>query len=459
MTSRAANWTNKSVRLLAGREDPVEAMGNVTRDVVVRAIDDGWAGPPFDPIELAERHGIRVEPSDDVREARLVPIGSSRFRIEFNPSRSRRRVRYSIAHEIAHTLFPDCADSIRNRATGSARGRGDDWQLEALCNVAAAEILMPAGTLPALDTNQVVLERILELGEKYDVSTEAMFIRFVQMSDVSCATFAASRAGAARAGRNPTYRVDYMIGSDAWPFPVRGCLMPEGDSIASHCTAVDFTWTGEETWRRPRKRLHVGCVAIPPYPGSGIPRVIGIAVPATGESKERARLQFVTGDATHPRGGGEKLVVHVVNDRTPNWGGRGFARELAREHPGVQESFRVWAGTRRANLSLGGVHFDRVGEEIHVASMVCQHGYGPSPRPRIRYAALRTTLRTVADYASEHRLSIHMPRIGTGAAGGSWEIIEELIRSAVVAAGVSVTIYDQPGSAWAPSAQGSFEFS
>jgi hypothetical protein len=37
-----------------------------------------------------------------------------------------------------------------------------------------------------------------------------------------------------------------------------------------------------------------------------------------------------------------------------------------------------------------------------------------------------------------------MPRIGSGQAGGSWWIIEELINDTLVNRGICVTVYDLP---------------
>ena len=44
----------------------------------------------------------------------------------------------------------------------------------------------------------------------------------------------------------------------------------------------------------------------------------------------------------------------------------------------------------------------------------------------------------------ELKASVHMPRIGTGHAGGSWEIIEELVLDTLVHQGVPVTVYSLP---------------
>ena len=78
--------------------------------------------------------------------------------------------------------------------------------------------------------------------------------------------------------------------------------------------------------------------------------------------------------------------------------------------------------------------------------MVAQSGYGPSKHPRIRYIALRRALAFVTQAALDTNATLHMPRIGTGQAGGSWTIVEELIRDECALQGVSVTVYDLPGA-------------
>ena len=145
MSATVEVWTNESVLKFADGREPVQALVEAARTLILNAIDEGWSGPPFDPMKLAELKGIHVSPRGDIPDARTVPLGQNRLAIEYNPMRPNARVRYSIAHEIAHTLFPDCAAKVRNRELHG--GGKDDWQLEALCNIAAAEILMPAGSM------------------------------------------------------------------------------------------------------------------------------------------------------------------------------------------------------------------------------------------------------------------------------------------------------------------------
>ena len=82
----------------------------------MNAIENGWSGPPYDPSQLADLLNISLIPTEDVADARTRTI-SNKLHIEFNPNRPPARLRFSIAHELAHTLFPDCAHAVRNRAT------------------------------------------------------------------------------------------------------------------------------------------------------------------------------------------------------------------------------------------------------------------------------------------------------------------------------------------------------
>ncbi|MCT2277673.1 hypothetical protein M3G91_08560 [Micromonospora chalcea] len=54
-----------------------------------------------------------------------------------------------------------------------------------------------------------------------------------------------------------------------------------------------------------------------------------------------------------------------------------------------------------------------------------------------------TSPTAVADRAEELGASVHMPRIGCGLAGGSWQRIEPLIRQALSDRGIPVTVYDR----------------
>jgi O-acetyl-ADP-ribose deacetylase (regulator of RNase III) len=425
---------------MAGDKDPVEEVIRRARDVVRFASDAGWTGPPFDPLVLAEILKLPVTPREDVRDARTVPLGKEDIRIEFNPNRPAMRVRYSVAHEIAHTLFPDCAKMVRNRAVYH-EVTGDDWQLEALCNVGAAEFLMPAGSMAVLTVQDVKAEQLREARHKFQVSTEALVIRVAKMSSVPCAAFCASRVEhGLHSGR---HRLDYLIGSPTWSIGVgHGTLLPERSAVAE-CVAIGFTASRRERWPD-GTTVAVECVAIPPYPKRVSPRVAGLAIGGHRAAVPEPLLLEVRGDAMSPRGEGIHIIAHIVNDATPNWGGGGFAAALARRYPTVQDDFREWVSRTPRALALGHTHFTKITERLGVFHMIAQHGYGPSPKPRIRYAALQNCLAALSATAPKAQAAIHMPRIGTGQAGGTWEVIRDMITETVCAQGLRVTVYDPP---------------
>lgn len=440
MHAHAEKWTNPSVKKLAGDDDPVRAITKRAREIVLDAIDKGWSGPPFDPLSLSDLLNLRTVPRSDVRDARIVPEGDG-VCLEYNPSRPRGRVRYSIAHEIAHTLFPDFQEQVRNRASRHEM-KGDDWQLETLCNIAAAEFLMPIGSLGGFSQQDLNIDRVLQLRKEYDVSTEAVLLRAVHATEVPCAVFAASKA---EEGPNEGhYFVEYMIPSSVWNFPISKKAALQPSEVIGHCSGIGFTAKG--SLKLGTETLYTECVGIPPYPGSSFPRVAGILTSQDPQTKAGLRITFLKGDATRPAATGKKIIAHVVNDATPNWGGHGFAQAIKAKWPASQEAFRKWVEESPERLSLGNTHVADVDSETAIASMICQKGYGASTKPRLRYFALEACLQGLHKMATKRTASIHMPRVGCGQAGGSWFLVRELIASVLLSERVPVSIYDLPNA-------------
>jgi O-acetyl-ADP-ribose deacetylase (regulator of RNase III) len=441
--SKTGRWSHESVSSLAGDRDPVAVITELARDLVMRAMDAGWSGPPFDPISLAREFlHLDLVANDDVADARTVPLHDG-VRIEFNPNRPRERRRYSVAHEIAHTLFPDCSARIRNRGSHHADPKSHDWQLETLCNIAAAEILMPIGSLPTISPSAFTIEALTRARPKFDVSMEAVLIRAVHVANFACGMFVASRVESGVHGGK--YRIDYGISSQDWRSPAsRGQVLPS-ESVVGQCTAIGFTSQGDESWSADTA-VRVECVGIPAFPGSAYPRVAGILIPSELRAAQAVHIDYVRGNVLEPRGTGPKVLVHVVNDATPNWGGRGVASAIRKHWPQAQEDFQQWVASSRANLKLGRVRYFDLDKTFTIASLVAQHGYGESSVPRIRYTAIENGLKQIATAASERSASVHMPRIGTGYGGGVWLVIQEIILNSLSQMGIPVTVYDLPGT-------------
>ena len=416
--------------------DPIALMLEKASTVTLNALQAGWAGPPFDPFALAEFLRIPVGPNSDILDARTVPVGGDRLRIEYNPNRPRARIRYSVAHEIAHSFFRDAAQQIRNRVAHHDMGK-DEWELEMLCNIGAAELLMPIGSLSDMQDKELSIQEVLELRKQFEVSTESILLRLIRVTNEPYILFVASRSGSGH-GR---YKIDYSISSRSGKKRLPQEYALPKDSIVGTCTAIGYTAKADEYWQG-LGNLRVECSGLSPYPDEIYPRVAGLLRFSEASGAKRGGLQFVTGDATSPYGSGQKILAHIVNDATPNWGA-GFGKVVQQKWPQAQGAFRnVWTNTSR--MRLGDVFFSEPELDITLCQMVCQHGYGSSATPRLRYAALKDCLKGLRDRALAEKATVHMPKIGTGEAGGSWHLVAALIDDVLCAEGLSVMVYELP---------------
>jgi len=60
--------------------------------------------------------------------------------------------------------------------------------------------------------------------------------------------------------------------------------------------------------------------------------------------------------------------------------------------------------------------------------------------------------------AAERSASIHMPRVGSGQAGGSWFLVQELITNVLLSENAPVFVYDLPGAKEKFKGQNQLEF-
>ena len=441
MVEGRTGWTNASVVEFADGADPVEKMEREARKAVLDAVDQGWDGPPFDPIELAKILNISVRPNAAVADARVSPAQGG-YEIEYNPHRPRGRVNFSIAHEIAHTFFPDCAEKVRNRShQGPAES---DWQLEVLCNVGAAELTMPVGSFPSEDDAVVTIEELMRLRKDFEVSAEAVLIRLVKLASSSVACFSATRVP--KEDNTAEYRMDYRIGSSHWLKRVawrsrRGFR----SGVLDGCAAIGTTSKGSEKWEAEGPEVHVEAVALPPLPGTGNLRIAGFMRPAS-EAPDVRGIEYRQGNAAVFGWDANAAIVHIVNDRAQRWGPRGFARALRYGHPSAYDDYAWWKAENPRTTTLGAIHMANVeGDNRYVVSLIAQRGYGRAAGPRIQYGALDIALREARDRLDEAGVRlVQMPKIGTGQAGGNWNVIEGLIRERLVSAGFEVRVIDRP---------------
>ena len=441
MIDNMTDWTNVSVIEFAAGKDPIAKMEAIARQVILDAMDKGWQGPPFDPIELAKIMSISIRSNADLADARISWIKDG-YVIEYNPHKPRGRANFSIAHEIAHTFFPDCSQKVRNRSC--SREEKAQWQLEMLCNLGAAELTMPIELFPSDKITKISIEEIMRLIKEFQVSTEAMLIRLVKLASSRVACFSAARLSTAN--HTTEYRVDYRIDSSHWKEQPMNRMLPRVRSqILDECVAIGATSKGIEKWDLNGPELHIEAVALPPLTGMDNLRIVGFLRPAA-EVPDIKGIEYRQGNAAVFTVEANVAIVHIVNDRAQRWGTRGFAQSLRLKHQNAYDDYTKWRRSNPKQAALGAVRmFNVLDNNRHVASLVAQEGYGVSVEPRIRYEKLNEALQHLRDKLKNTGVNIvQMPRIGTGQAGGNWKIIEELIRKRLVSTGIKVRVIELP---------------
>ena len=470
-------WSNPSVLAFAVGEDPLERASVAARQLLQAATARGLAAPPVDPLALAGLLGLGTAPRDDVADATIAEdqrgvdargSGDAPLRkfvqtntpllIAYNPNRPKGRLRYSIAHEVAHALFPGVADVVRHRtpvgALPDVAEGNDEYELELLCNIVAGELLLPDEAVVGLLDIDTDIDFIMETRRRWDVSTEALLRRLVMSSRRALTLVAASRVTA----RNPApLKIDYVVGpaiagaagalASTSPLPLRRGQRLDPASPFSRCTAVGQTARGTITIDD--RDWSAQAVGIPGYPGQLFPRVLGLVEPVGAPADPRIR--HVQSDLLNfGEDRGPVIVAHVVNDSAHAWSRRGVAAALATRWPQAARAFRAWTIASSENLRLGMIHAceQRDGDrKVTIVSMVAQQGFGPGAVTRLHYDALHETLAAVADLAQRTGATVHVPRIGAGQAGGRWDLIESDLAAVIADKGIGLVVHTLPSPA------------
>jgi O-acetyl-ADP-ribose deacetylase (regulator of RNase III) len=163
-------------------------------------------------------------------------------------------------------------------------------------------------------------------------------------------------------------------------------------------------------------------------------------------------INYLQGDTTRPIRP-NALIVHVCNNNG-GWG-KGFVLALSARWRAPERAYRNWFDNKfnapqvieDKRFVLGNVQFVPItSEDFWVANMIAQNSvrkkYDPIDKVFLDYDALKLTLDKSFKFAKEKKLSVHMPRIGCGLAGGKWHLIEPIINEIINMYSVDTYVYD-----------------
>jgi Zn-dependent peptidase ImmA (M78 family) len=150
-------------------------------------LEEAGVSVPVDVRMLASFRGISTIAEVDQAEAGCIFCAGERLLVHIRASDSPERQRFTICHEILHTYFPGFREEHRRR-TDTTVGAYDRNQLEEyLCDLGAAELLLPRqlflATLPA----QPHIDDVLDLAATFTASLEATALRIVNFATVPMA--------------------------------------------------------------------------------------------------------------------------------------------------------------------------------------------------------------------------------------------------------------------------------
>ncbi|WP_417260844.1 ImmA/IrrE family metallo-endopeptidase [Celeribacter sp.] len=174
-----------------GAASPEEAIRLKAREHIV-FYEQNFGEPeiPIDVMMLASLKGIR--PSDSMPvlspDAEIGPDGQGGVEMRVNPDRPETRKRFSIAHEISHTFFPDYEKKEWCRTDARYRDLSDPSQhLEMLCDIGASELLFPERSFTAHAAEVSDADGFTQLALTYQASREATLRRYVELASTPVA--------------------------------------------------------------------------------------------------------------------------------------------------------------------------------------------------------------------------------------------------------------------------------
>lgn len=148
-------------------------------------------------------------------------------------------------------------------------------------------------------------------------------------------------------------------------------------------------------------------------------------------------IKYVKGDLFEAP---EDIIAHGCNCR--NGYGSGVAYTMSQRYPKAKSLFHEKYDEE--GWSLGDVQFVLQNDGKYIANCATQDHFVPRGFKHADYGAIEECMQQVKRFAKDKGLSIAIPKIGAGLAGGQWHEIEAILKEVFSDYDVTVYYLEQP---------------
>lgn len=122
------------------------------------------------------------------------------------------------------------------------------------------------------------------------------------------------------------------------------------------------------------------------------------------------------------------VIVHGCNCQGSM--GSGIAKSIREQFPDAYEQYKqLCDNTTRKRTLLGTIQAIHIEDEQYIINAFTQEAYGVAPDRYVSYDAVDECMSRIGRWYTKHNsYKIGLPKIGAGLGGGSWPVIEAIVK-------------------------------
>lgn len=202
---------SKVLRCYSGLESVSDSISSLMNEFRNRV---GLTLPPYDPVQAIVALGARVSFSASLPFSGLISETDGCTYVMVDSREHQHRQRFTLAHELTHLLLMNLAISMGLRRTVAAHGAEVEW----ICNIGAAEFLMPMNDVRSLSWMDPAPQVVVEGQRVFEVSVEASARRLLEVWGRDF-QFAVLRRRPRIKHEGPYQILWHTYGASRWPHP------------------------------------------------------------------------------------------------------------------------------------------------------------------------------------------------------------------------------------------------